>query len=222
MTINMTTFHGSPGSIRDFLPLDEHMKDYLITEDLENSEVWVGYSWGCLKLLNSLQNSNVKKVVLISPFLPMEPVRGLKKFIISLPWIGKFLLKLKREKILGDFIKQSFCGKDGKNEYQNYIKSIVTVDKLFSSIEEKDEFFLTEKMIEECKGSLSGITPLVIWGKSDRTAKLNEELKKLSQIFEDVIVKEIEKGGHALMWSHPQKIANLIKKYQKGDLKCQK
>jgi olefin beta-lactone synthetase len=209
--------HGSPGAPHDFKQLIAELSQFE-TQTLErvdrqtaNGQIHIGYSFGCLEALIQASNqSQVETIILIAPYIfidkEMNPVM---KTILSLPVISDLLLAKMAPKSIQKMIEYSSYPLKPTDQYLQDAKTYLRPKRLKHSLFEKVGT-LTKLInaIEILKKSKTKI--VLIRGAQDKTSPLNQQISPLK---ERLPLKEycLENAGHALLWSHPKRLAEIIK-----------
>lgn len=217
MKKQMILHHGSPGTSSDFRQLIQALPGveawvYDRTQaQKKTGQVHIGYSFGCLEALSqaSQQLPNVEAVVLIAPYVfidkEMSPVM---KMILNLPILSNVLLSKMAPKSIDKMIKNSSYPLDPTQEYLEDAKQYLNPKRLKHSLFEKiDTLPRLVTALEKLKAAKTPI--ILIRGAQDKTSPLHQQITPLK---ERLLVKEycLEKAGHALLWSHPKRIAEII------------
>lgn len=222
--------HGSPGSKEDFKLLSQHLSDlYEIiaknrfetknasTNSIPNDsiEIQVGFSFGCLSALETAANRpETKLVIFIAPYLfPENRPSGIMKGLIKNDFFKNNLLsRLGKNKIHEKMIEGSLP-KSLPSEYLNQLDIFARADVLAHSILEKEvDDLKTISLLEKLKNK--NIPVLVIIGEEDKVSY--EKKQKALEIeplliYKNIKIKTLKKAGHALLWTHPLEIADLVK-----------
>lgn len=210
--------HGSPGHPDDFLHIKRHLKTdiALCTPHRLHQEVQVngervelGYSFGAVAALQTALKNDVKKIILISPFIiPSEKPSGLKKCILRTPAIGALLLGLAGKKGIDKMLLESSYPAQVPETYTQDSLNYIIPKRLRQSILEKD---IDEQSINELLAAhaAKGSKIYILRGREDKTSEVSKQIKPIIEITK---AKEVifDMAGHALLWTHPQELAEQI------------
>ncbi len=213
-------YYGSPGTGDDFSLLKGELprSQFLIQEKNEKiklnsneKSIVLAYSWGAVRALNDVVKNmdSVSAVILISPYVFPSKVSFIKKIILKIPYLGDLILNSKREKAIDDFLKNSSYPKEIPNIYGQQKEKLMDLDLLKGSILEKDQIIIPSKK-DLLKLKEKSIPVFVIWGNHDKSSTKNEQIDPLRTYLKIERLSIIEDGGHALVWTHPKKIAENI------------
>jgi len=217
-------FHGSPGSPEDFNSLIKHLENIKVialprytqkgVSSLDqsvnvNKHFVLGYSWGGVPAIDhAIKNhSSTKGIILVSPYL--FPTKGkLLKSISDIPIFGEFLLSVVGNKFINNMLKKSSCPDSVPLEYKK--ASLTYVSILKASINEK----LQEENVIEMLRKIDKLSiPLfLIWGENDLTSRENTQILPIRVNAQPILEEKIENAGHALIFTKPKEVAQIILK----------
>lgn len=219
--LKINCHHGSPGSPRDFFHLkltlpqfefisrDRVTENFLKHDDAEIIEC--GYSFGCYHaLVSALEHAGqVKKIILIAPFFFQEKKTGLLvKTLMSIAPTRDAILKSKASGAIDEMLTKSSFPKEVPENYRQDAKDYTEPKRLAHAMLEKDIdeklFWATLKELEKRK-----IPITIIYGKKDKTSREEVQIDPLLK-FKNIKTVPIEDGGHALLWTHTQKLKDLF------------
>lgn len=223
--------HGSPGSPNDFSHLKKHLSDLEIIEVdrieekkagvkdkikelTKNATIQLGYSFGCTRALKyAVKNKNTKLVILVSPYLfPTKKPGALMKGLLISDLFRNLALPAMAKKSIEKMLIESSHPKSVPESYQNDAKLYFNGERLSHSILEKDiKHEKIIKRLEELKAK--NIPVIVIMGEGDQTSY--KGVNKENQFdplltFKNIQIKTLPDAGHALLWTHPKELANLV------------
>lgn len=219
--LKINCHHGSPGSPRDFFHLKLMLPQFeFSTRDRvhqqfikHNDENFIecGYSFGCYHaLVSALEHSSqVKKIILIAPFFFQEKKTGLiVKTLMSIGATRDAILKSKAPLAIEEMLTKSSSPKDVPENYREDAKDYIDPKRLAHAMLEKDFdeklFWVTLKELEKRK-----IPITIIYGKKDKTSREEIQIDPLLK-YKNIKTIAIEDGGHALLWTHTQKLKDLF------------
>jgi len=218
--------HGSPGVPEDFSVLEPHLQKFILhfvnrnikPANPNNQNIQIGYSFGSVEAIKqAAQNpSQVKAVVLISPYIFIEDsVSLLKKVILNVPFVGSSILKKAASGAINEMVKKSSLPLSPPANYLQASQAYLDPTKLKQSIFEKD-YDNNELRNAISKLKSENIPVYVIAGDKDESSKDQEQLKKLNILIKSQN-KIINNAGHALLWTHTQEVVEFIKEVSMGD-----
>lgn len=219
--IKLNCHHGSPGSPRDFFHLKLMLPQFeFSTRDRvhqqfikHNDENFIecGYSFGCYHaLVSALEHSSqVKKVILIAPYFFQEKKIGfLVKTLMSIGPTRDAILKSKAPLAIEEMLTKSSSPKEVPENYREDAKDYIDPKRLAHAMLEKDFdeklFWMTLKELEKRK-----IPITIIYGKKDKTSREEVQIDPLLK-YKNIKTISIEDGGHALLWTHTQKLKDIF------------
>jgi len=220
MNTHWISFHGSPGSPRDFFLLERSLGGSWIHQDRNNGHfigslkgaTVIAYSWGCREALRALSKSSEKpeRVIFIAPYIFGAGGGLLKKLIFKIPLLGAMLVSAKGEKIASDFISESSSPDSPSEIYLREKKFLSRSDVLGQAVAEKDEFDISH--VEKLD-----VPFLVLFGGEDKTSKFSEQISPLkNKLGVQGQFQKIKGAGHALPWNRSDEVAKSIKKFIKN------
>ncbi len=226
MTKIIYAHHGSPGLRDDFNHLKDHLpKDFEVRalgrkESRPNNEEHyvLGYSYGARVAISDVSRSkvNVKGLILIAPFL-LKKTSGPIKALMKIPGISDALLGLSAKKAITEMVvKGSLPMTPPPGEYVRDAKKYGNLKLLKEAVCEKNDNL--DLLIHELS-QLKDIPILVIRGDCDESAQVSELLEKAGVKYTDAVVN---KAGHALLWTHPNYLAQHIESFITPELKITK
>lgn len=219
--IKLNCHHGSPGSPRDFFHLKlmlpqfefstrDRVHQQFIKHNDENL-IECGYSFGCYHaLVSALEHSSqVKKVILIAPYFFQEKKTGfLVKTLMSIGPTRDAILKSKAPLAIEEMLTKSSSPKEVPENYREDAKDYIDPKRLAHAMLEKDFdeklFWITLKELEKRK-----IPITIIYGKKDKTSREEVQIDPLLK-YKNIKTISIEDGGHALLWTHTQKLKDIF------------
>lgn len=207
-------FHGSPGLPEDFSALAETLGKFIQmpgeTDFLSANAV--GYSWGCVRLLDECVKQGMpKSVTFIAPyFFPKKRAGFVKRGFLSIPFLRDAVLKKKAPAIVGQFLQTS-CAPDPVPAFVlSFTERYESTELLARAVLEKEALRVDEPMKRKflARAEAAGTEITVVVGDSDSTCTPAqwEWLSNLSR-YKKV---EIPSAGHALIWTHRNELADAI------------
>jgi acyl-CoA synthetase (AMP-forming)/AMP-acid ligase II len=220
----MVVHHGSPGSVNDFNLLKNQLKNLeIISFDrlsknkirgFEEVEIQLGYSFGCVEALNAaVKNKKTRLVILIAPYLfPNKKVSPVMKGLLISHLFRNLVLPALGKKAISNMITESSHPLPPSEDYKKEAETYLNGERLAQSILEKDiDHNDVHKNLEYLKEK--NIPILVIMGEGDQTCfkGINKE-KQFDPLlpYKNIDIKTIVDGPHALIWTHPEKLAKKI------------
>jgi acyl-CoA synthetase (AMP-forming)/AMP-acid ligase II/pimeloyl-ACP methyl ester carboxylesterase len=212
--------HGSPGSNRDFLHLKVLLPEFhfdffdRVENNYANStapHIQLGYSFGCVSaIIAGALNTQTEKIILISPYIYPEKKIGLVlKNIMNTKLLRNPLLKLMADKKIEQMLITSSSPKDVPANYQMDAKDYLKSERMAHAILEKD--FDTEKLFQALNTLEKRKIPIhIIYGEKDLTSAYEKQIMPLLE-FSNVDKVSLSDAGHALLWTHTEQLAELIK-----------
>jgi pimeloyl-ACP methyl ester carboxylesterase len=220
-------FHGSPGLPEDFdavasrlaplpvvgLPREGYPGAKAIPGKKQARRFVVGYSWGAKVALEwaSTHSEEVSGLILISPFLsPSKPTGLAKRLLVSLPVLGDTILKKAAPGAIETFLVDSSSPSAVPDFYRAQKASLCRPEILRASLLEKGGAPLDFTALQ---ATLSPLPVLLVWGAQDKTAAESEHVAPLRKLFARLKEKKVEGGGHALVYTHADSVADEIKAF---------
>ncbi|MCF8059630.1 MAG: AMP-binding protein [Bacteriovoracaceae bacterium] len=232
MTPEFITFHGSPGTPYDFEPLRRAICQYewkgfirykesmpIPSHSKTSFPVAVGYSYGCSEaMLAASRNEEIKALVLIAPYAFTASSSILKKALVALPGIGNLILKRKGSEIISDLLTKSSYPSEVPQIYKSYGEHLLNPLLLKAAVWEKKD--RKAELLSACEIlNKRGIPILILWGIEDQTGVYEEQVGPLEKALENVIIKKLNKAGHALPYTHYIDVAKTIGSFLKEEIK---
>lgn len=222
-------FHGSPGLPEDFQFLQSGSSSFTllagarkgypghqsIPKKGDGLRIVVGYSWGVRAAIEWAEEhpDSVDGFVLISPYLKLKADRRngvLKKTLISLPFIGKWILAAAAPTAIGDFIKNSSYPSEAPEFYLAQKACLSNPKIILASILEKTEKRITFAALNR---KLCTKPALIVWGIGDKTNDEAADVSPLRGFFQGHKEVKIKNSGHALVYTHPQILLEEVQKF---------
>ena len=228
-------FHGSPGTPDDFLELEKALEGHTLQRVLRNgypsngftdsektplesnlpqSSVYLGYSWGGLSCLRAAARAShsVAHVILVAPYIYPKPAGGLKKMLLGAPWIGDKLLSSKGPGIIEELLTRSSSPHEVPPSYRARASALAAPEILRRAVFEKEEAApATDHVLKQL--TEAGTSVLIIWGTDDLTSSEEDQVAPLRQALKIEKELKLENAGHALLWTHPNELAQGITDY---------
>lgn len=211
--------HGSPGSNRDFFHLKVlipelhfEFEDRVLNEKCHSSINYeLGYSYGAVfALIKAAENPNTEAVILIAPFLfPKESVGIAMSTIMKMSIISNPLLKKSGPLKIEEMLIKSSHPHAVSEIYRQDAKLYIEPERLRHAILEKDIdvslIFTALKKLEQKKTKI-----IVIYGEEDLSSEYENHIRPLNE-YKNIEFIKIKNAGHALLWTHTEKLAEIIK-----------
>lgn len=232
--MRLVFFHGSPGAPEDFSFLIQNLNsrrqskkfearfvlrsgyatnlgpDQLITpEDIANDDILVGFSWGAAEALLAAahRNHKVGGLILIAPFLPDDQKVGFaKRLLLRLPLVSHLLLALSQRRVLLDFTTKIAHPREASPPLKKAVEDSLTLAAMRSAVLEKHDRGLSHAI----KSLTPDVPCCVVIGDNDIVAPPAVHLKNLSPHLASMQTLTIHDGGHSLLFTHPQAIAEFL------------
>lgn len=209
--ITYASFHGSPGIPNEFLQLQSQLGGNWSHQDRPNnttpnvdSDIWIGYSWGCrelLSLLNSTSNSP-KAVVLLAPFI-YPHLDVVNKTLFKTPVLGKLLFDL----VGPSAIEKGLLKSSDPALPSNYYRE--AQGEVFSYLRVKHATL--EKKSSPFHFPSGDFQVLVIYGEQDQTTDYNLQIAPIESFYKGKIkIEKLKDSGHALVWNHAEAVAEVV------------
>ncbi|HAZ14526.1 MAG: hypothetical protein A2X86_15455 [Bdellovibrionales bacterium GWA2_49_15] len=231
--VTIIAHHGSPGHPSDFkevreqLPtspdsqvewktIDRYNTPYLTVTDVLEGDgkdqdiVIVGYSFGCTQAIldaTFLLKSNIRPsaVILISPYIFIKNAPStVTRMCLNLPVLSDVLLKNKGPASIESMLETSSYPKPVPTSYRAQKALYTNANILREAVLEKENSTLDFRSLKA-----SNVPVTIVYGSQDKTSDRAEQLLPLQNYLGGELV-EVADGGHALLWTHPQKIAATI------------
>lgn len=224
-TTVMYCFHGSPGSPEDFDSLIQYLENIKVivpprytqkilssldkSVNTDNKRFVLGYSWGGIPAINyAISNSqSIAGIILVSPYL--FPAKSkLIKIISDIPVFGGFLLNVMGNKFINNMLKKSSYPDLVPLVYKK--TSLKYVPILKDSIDEKSHKSDVFTLLRTVKKF--SIPLILIWGDKDLISHENTQIKPIRAIVQPILEEKIKNAGHALIFTRPKQVAQIILK----------
>jgi pimeloyl-ACP methyl ester carboxylesterase len=214
--------HGSPGSARDFFHLKLLLPDlhFIFTDrvldpatnsSVDSSNVQLGYSFGSVHaIISAAKNKKTEKVILIAPYLfPESTPSGIMSSVFSVNFLANAILTKIAPKKIEEMLVKSSHPKAVTDKYKEDAKCYLDPQRLKHALLEKkfnsDELFQALKELEK-----RNIEIFIIYGTEDQSSSFQNHIRPLLE-YKNIKTYEIKNAGHALLWTHTDLLANLIK-----------
>lgn len=184
-----------------------------------DSIVVIAYSWGAYLALKWAQvtKQSIESLVLINPTLVAEnPLSGAIKLISGLPVLGNVLLNKVAQSKTPEFIEHSFAPLTPSAEARQSMEANLNQPAAWKEA-------IAYKILQQnhpLEGKKVAAKVLVIRALEDKAISWEpqrEALDSLVGMGDNLILHQIEKAGHALPWTHPQVVADLINSTLAGE-----
>lgn len=219
----INTHHGSPGSPRDFFHLKLIMPQFefqgrdRVHEEFKKITnkplIELGYSFGCYHALLSASEhlENLKHVFLISPYLIPDKQSGIMlKAVMGIAPLRNIILGKKAQDAMADMLKKSAYPKEIPSHYHDDAKEYLDPKRLGHALSEKNtDDKLLHQIFRELEKRKIPIT--IIYGKKDKTSREETQVDIFLK-YKNVSAEFIEDGGHALLWTHTERLKSIIEK----------
>ncbi|MFP5520072.1 MAG: alpha/beta fold hydrolase [Bdellovibrionia bacterium] len=220
--------HGNPGSAQDWakvkslLPSQYEMIAVDVYQNtwqqliLQSNEkvILLAHSWGAYQALKSLPliRDKITQIILINPYLiPENPLPAVAAPLLQTPWLGDRMIASSHKKSVATFF-ENLIYPEKLNDRQEYItiqKSLENVNNWKKAALAKLEMQKNPLEVEPLSPISSHIPITVIWGEQDKIADKDIQLSLLknNQNIKFLFLKD---SGHNSIWSHPEKINEVI------------
>jgi acyl-CoA synthetase (AMP-forming)/AMP-acid ligase II/pimeloyl-ACP methyl ester carboxylesterase len=218
--------HGNPGHPEDwtevkkllpkdheFLALDAYDPDLrkkLIS--LKGPYFLTGFSMGCYSIMKCLPEikDKVSGIVFVAPyFIPEKPLSVLAKGLLGIPFLSRKLIESSKRNSVAGFLDDMIAPQKLSDHpyYKTMLTRLETTDLWTKTVKRK---------IDTENNPLSGnflypIPVIALRGKEDKTNSREKQTSVL-KAFSSLENKDLTQGGHALLWSHPDDVANALTK----------
>lgn len=217
----INTHHGSPGCPRDFFHLKLIMPEYefLVRDRVkesfkkhsEDNYIELGYSFGCYHaLLSAYEHVNqVKHIFLVSPFLiPEKQSNWVLKTVMGIHPLRNFILKNKAKKAIDEMLLTSSYPEKTPEKYIIDSKEYLDPERLSHALCEKTtDTNLIHQIFKELEKRKIPVT--FIYGRKDKTSREEIQIDVFLK-YKNVQVEFIENAGHALLWTHTERLKEII------------
>jgi pimeloyl-ACP methyl ester carboxylesterase len=222
-------FHGSPGLPEDYEPLRQALSRAGSKQELraiirkgypgakrtqESASYYLGYSFGCADCVEAAaKDPNTQGVILIAPYLyPTKKPGAVMKLLLAIPPLSNLLLGKLGPKAMKSFIEKSAYPAQAPETYIEIGKQYAKPEILRTAMTETEN---RGAGIEAALSALAkrNIPVQLIWGKQDQTSSEAEQIAPLRQIFSKLQEAHLDQAGHALIWTHPENLANAISRF---------
>lgn len=215
--------HGNPGTTEDWSRVISCLKNKSILNlsiydddiinkinDLVTPVIIVTFSIGAYALLKNIKKINVKieKLVLVAPYLiSRSPLSGVLKSLLTTPILSQALVQLTKEKGQLKFLEEMVSPQKIKDDpsFEKILSTLKNSNLWNKTIDYKINFEENPLVLTEA----IHIPTTVLFGKKDKISDSVEQ-KRFFNCFTNINYEWIEHAGHAIPWSHPSKISNLI------------
>jgi pimeloyl-ACP methyl ester carboxylesterase len=162
------------------------------------------------------KDPNARGVILVAPYLYPTKKPGLViEFLLAIPRLSDILLSKMGPKAMKRFIEKSAYPVDAPAGYREGGKRYATPAILRKAMtESKGRGPGIQKALREL--SERGVPVLVIWGRQDQTGSEAEQISPLRKLFPKLHEVALESAGHALIWTHPEALAQEIIRFTRG------
>ncbi len=224
--------HGNPGHSDDwnevkkllpkdaeFLALDAYDPELLKKlRSFHGPFILTGFSLGCYTIMRYLPEikDKVAGIVLVAPYVsPEKPLSGMAKALLGLPVINNALIESSKKKSVAGFLENMIYPQKMSDHsyYKTFLNRLETTDLWAKTVRRKID---TEN--NPFTKITSQIPVIALWGKEDKTTNRKIQTGMLSG-FSKVQHKELAGGGHALLWSHTQEVADALEQVSRVETK---
>lgn len=206
----MTFHHGSPGRPEDVKQLAPLQNQFLIKslnrykKEQSQSQIQCGYSFGGVEALRQAMKNGAQEVILISPYLfPKKSPSIATKTLLGAPLLGDKIVSLMGKKAIDELMEKSSAPAAIPASYREDALFYKNPKILKKAVLEKD--YNQEELKKQIRSSSLKITAII--GEQDKEAQ--EQCEILKQLT-SVEIKTIPNAGHALPWTHQEKLCELM------------
>lgn len=215
--------HGNPGHPDDwnevkrslsadteFLALDGYDPELLRKlKSFTGPYVLTGFSLGCYTIMRYLPEiqDKVSGIVFVAPyFISEKPLSGLAKGLLGLPVISGKLIESSKKKSVGGFLENMIAPQKMSDHpyYKTFLHRLETTDLWSKTVKRK----IDAENNPLGSGTFS-IPVISLWGTEDKTTDRNRQSQILGS-FSKSSDKDLQGGGHALLWSHAKDVASAL------------
>lgn len=182
------------------------------------SVVIVAYSWGCFLALQWARQTReeIEKIFLINPTLSAEnTISNAVKVLSNMPLVGSFLLNKVAASKTPEFIKHSFAPQNATAEQERSMMAALNNPNVWKGaihykIEQQQNLLpLNPLKLKANVVVIRGVEDKAISWDAQKVI-LDRVLSADSGLNQGYVLHEIESGGHALPWTHVEKLAEII------------
>lgn len=206
----MTFHHGSPGRPEDVKQLAPLQNQFLIKslnrtkKEQSQSQIQCGYSFGGVEALKQAMKNGAQEVILISPYLfPKKSPSLATKTLLGAPLLGDKIVSLMGKKAIDELMEKSSAPAAIPASYKEDAAFYKNPKILKKAVLEKD--YNQEELKKQIRSSALKITAII--GEQDKEA--HEQCEILKQLT-SIEIKTIPNAGHALPWTHQEKLCELM------------
>ncbi|MCK6597138.1 MAG: AMP-binding protein [Bdellovibrionaceae bacterium] len=214
--------HGNPGHTSDGDLLKSHLSDNVdfiavdaysdswVQEIRNGTEkvILVAHSWGCYRVLSFVNQieSKIERVFLINPYLKVESELGTAaRILLSIPGVSDAIIKSNHQKSYEEFLLKMISPQtmSDNSYYSKKSKLLSETQSWYKAIQGKK---LQETAPLQQKSDVLGYA---YFGLKDKSMNIDLQKRELNS-FRYIKSRLVTEGGHALLWSHPEIIAEDI------------
>lgn len=201
--------------------VDSHQDQWISQiQNAKEKVLVVAHSWGCYRLLSQAQklSHKIERVFLINPYLVPEKSNSLiQQAVLSIPGLGASLVKSHHKKSYVNFLNDMIHPEAVSTQtyYSTKLQLLSDSESWFQALKGRS---LQKQKLENTHHPILGFAYFGGQDKIQDNSVQKSELKK----FQYLQVRDLQEGGHGLLWSHAKTIAEDIKPfierigYQKG------
>lgn len=186
--------------------LDSFSENSTLTDDV----ILLGYSWGNVPALQfAFKNlKHVKAIIIVSPYLYPSQEPSIK-LIFSVPLVGKIILKFLGKRFVYNLLLKSSSPMKVPLAYQRLAKILSEPQMLYNAITEKHPLDL--KVLR--KIAQENIPVVLVWGEKDLTSKEEEQILPIKNVVTNLIEIQLKDVGHAIPFTKPEALAEVINNF---------
>lgn len=222
-------FHGSPGTPSDFNSVSKLLPEYnficpprkgypSFSSNYQNalsksSSIVAGYSWGCREALEFCMKKShlIKGLVLVSPIITQpDRMHPLLEKLLSIPVIDRCILNLFSPILVRSYIEKTSYPIDVSKDYLQKAQDLSEPSVLARSLQEQSEPQLISYATILRSLKSQEIPIHIIYGLHDNFTSVSRSVSMIKKIIPEALIRCIDDGGHALLWTHPRQVSNLV------------
>jgi pimeloyl-ACP methyl ester carboxylesterase len=203
----LTCYHGSPGAASDFERLRNALAGLVVVgvprAERASEGFFLGYSWGAHPAIcQGSEAPDCRGLILVSPYLKAAQPRGafyllLLRTVLAVPPL--------RRKFARDFLVKTAAPSPVPESYQALSATIE--QGLYRAVQEKS---IWSHDTLSCLKAFVSKPVLIIYGEQDAVEGVTESVAGLRARLPNAEGVAIPDGGHALLWTHTECVAQAI------------
>lgn len=180
-------------------------------QSLTGPFILLGSSAGSYTIMRHLPliADKVSGIVFVTPYFSSEkPLSGLAKTLLGIPVLGGKLIESSKRKSVVGFLEHMIEPQKITDHpyYPKFLERLQRTDLWAKTVRRKID---AENYPLRISPAAYSIPVIALWGKEDKTSVPVRQSSYL-RAFSRVENREIVRGGHALLWSHPADVVSAI------------